>query len=139
MPGGLTKIEMKSRTHHRKVIMRKRTSKYLRARTRKRLYGETWEVSQGYQGTRSVVAHCWIVRAEVIAIRPLWRKQSSPFISFRPPDVGVVMRRSSMRLVFFTIFTLLTVLARSPERDHGDGTGWTFGKEEDEGEVVIAE
>jgi hypothetical protein len=44
-----------------------------------------------------------------------------------------------MRLVFSTIFTLLTVLAGSPERDHGGGTGWMFGKDEDEGKVVIAE
>jgi hypothetical protein len=41
IPGGLTNIDTSNRAHQRKVIMEKKTVKYLKNRTDQRLYGET--------------------------------------------------------------------------------------------------
>lgn len=41
IPGGLTKIETSSSTHHKKVRAAKKTVKYLMNRTDHRLYGDT--------------------------------------------------------------------------------------------------
>jgi hypothetical protein len=67
------------------------------------------------------VTHCRIVRTEVAAIGLLWWEQPSSFIGLRSPDVGIVVRRISAGLVFFTIFMLLAVLVGTPDRDHGNG------------------
>jgi hypothetical protein len=41
MPGGLMNMDTSSNTHHRKLITRKKTVKYLKNRTLQRLYGDT--------------------------------------------------------------------------------------------------
>ena len=41
MPGGLTKMDTSNSTHHKKLIIAKRTVKYRRNRTLHRLYGDT--------------------------------------------------------------------------------------------------
>jgi hypothetical protein len=56
------------------------------------------------------------------------RKQSSPFIGFHSPNVGVVLRRGGTGLVLFTIFPVAAILVRPPERDHSDGCKQYLGR-----------
>src|SRR5436305_15031114 len=110
MPGGLMKMDTRSRAHHMMVIRRKRISKYLRARTVKRLYGETWGDQYGEQEGNRFATHCRIIWTEIAVTGPLGREQSSPFISLRSPCVWLVVGRGSVGLVLFALVTLVTIL-----------------------------
>jgi hypothetical protein len=63
IPGGLTKIDTNNKTHHKNVMMAKKTVKYLENRTLAKLYGETYSNRQHIVNVRCVsYTYCWIIR-----------------------------------------------------------------------------